>query len=218
MEAKQGQKSQYPYILIELMSVAIPLQLVPIQLLNPTMLPNKETTLLQNAMNGNQSAFRQIVDQHQQHIVATIRGMLGNDVAVDDVAQETFIRFYRSMKNFQGKSSLKTYLTRIAINLSLNELKKRKRQQQIFRSSETITNYGDNMVKDEGKRNDIQEIVRKGIERLDDKFKSVLVLRMLQGYSTKETAEILDIPLGTVLSRLNTAQKKLKNIIGTSGR
>jgi len=197
------------------MSVAIPLQLAPIQLLNPTMLPNEETTMLQKAMNGNQSAFRQIVDLHQRHIGATVRGMLGNDIAVDDVAQETFIRFYKSMQNFKGQASLKTYLTRIAINLSLNELKKRKRQQQIFRSSETITNYGENMTKDEGKQSDIREIIHKGIERLDDKFKSVLVLRMLQGYSTKETAEILDIPLGTVLSRLNTAQKKLKEIIGT---
>lgn len=175
--------------------------------------PKDETLLLQQAINGNQQAFRQIVEYHQGHIAATIRGMLGNVEAVEDVAQETFVRFYKSMQNFKGKSSLKTYLTRIAINLSLNELKKRKRQRQIFSPTEHVQHYEAKVVTDEGKQQEVRELVEKALERLDEKFKSVLVLRMLQGYSTQETADILDIPLGTVLSRLNTAQKKLKTII-----
>ena len=177
------------------------------------MLPKEETQLLQQAIDGNQHAFRQIVEQHQGHIIASIRGMLGNMDVVEDVAQETFVRFYRSMKNFKGQSSLKTYLTRIAINLSLNELKKRKRQRQIFSQTEHVQHYEAKVVTDEGKQREVRELVEKALEYLDDKFKSVLVLRMLQGYSTQETADILDIPLGTVLSRLNAAQKKLKTIL-----
>lgn len=170
--------------------------------------------LIQRVRNGNQNAFGQLVELHQFHVEATIRGMLGNCAEVEDVGQETFIRAYKNLNQFKGEASFQTWVTRIAINLSLNELKKRNKQRERFQLTEDTSKYERNL---EGNRSndsmETRDLVQQGINQLDDKFRSVLVLRLIQGYSTKETAEILEIPQGTVLSRLNTAQKRLKEAL-----
>ena len=103
---------------------------------------------------------------------------------------------------------MSTYLTRIAINLSLNEIKRRKRKNFLFTRVEEGRS-----VKTPDDKSDMKEIVTYELNRLDVDFQSVVTLRMIEGYSTEETAEILGIPLGTVLSRLSRAQKKLKLVL-----
>ena len=90
-------------------------------------MPNDSELVIQ-AKRGNQLAFRQLVRRHEQQVRSTVLGMIGDVQEVDDIAQEVFIRFYKSIKQFRGDSALGTYLTRIAINLSLNALKKQKRK------------------------------------------------------------------------------------------
>lgn len=162
---------------------------------------------------GNRQAFQLIVEKYEQQIARTVIGMLGNCQEAEDVGQEVFIRFYRSLAKFKGEASLGTYLTRIAINLSLNSIKKQKRR-NLFRSTDSEIyklDIPDNELSSEQK--DIQELVQKAILQLPKEFRSIVVLRMIEGYSTKEVAEILSIPMGTVLSRLSRAQKKLKIIL-----
>lgn len=171
----------------------------------------KTNQLIQEAKKGSQSAFGQLVDLNQHHLAATIRGMLGNCAEVEDVGQETFIRAYKNLHQFKEEASFKTWLTRIAINLSLNELKKRKKQRERFQLTDDTAKYERGFQTNESK--ETQDLVQKGISQLDVKFRSVLVLRLIQGYSTKETADIMEIPQGTVLSRLNVAQKKLKAVL-----
>lgn len=136
--------------------------------------------------------------------------MLGHCTEAEDIGQETFIRFYKSLDKFRGDSSIVTYLTRIAINLSINELKRRQHWRQFFFSNphSRIEN-----IPDTNEKNEITEIVRLGIQRLKPKFRAVIVLRLINGYSTRETAQILNLPPGTVLSRLARAQIKLKDIL-----
>jgi len=167
--------------------------------------------LLALVKKGNQAAFGQLVKKYEGVVAATIRGMLGNSPEVKDVGQEVFIRVYKNIHQFKGDASFKTWITRIAINLSLNELKKRKRLFSRFITTDDTVKFEKNIITQDVQ--DIKEMVQKGIGELDVKFRSVLVLRLIQGYSTKETAAILEIPQGTVLSRLNTAQKKLKDVL-----
>jgi RNA polymerase sigma-70 factor (ECF subfamily) len=139
--------------------------------------------------------------------------MLGYTTEAEDVGQETFVRFYQSLHCFRGESSIGTYLTRIAINLSLNEIRKRKRNKNLFftKNENTIENVPDaHDLKDQKETN---TLVQWGLQKLPPKFRSVIVLRLIDGYSTEETAKILDLPVGTVLSRLARAQKKLKEIL-----
>jgi RNA polymerase sigma-70 factor (ECF subfamily) len=109
---------------------------------------------------------------------------------------------------------LSTYINKIAINLTLNELKKRKRAFSFFSQKGDDEMYGlDFGASEDAERNEASEIVNKALMALDPGFRIVVTMRMLQGYSTKETAEILDLPLGTVLSRLSRAQEQLRIIL-----
>jgi RNA polymerase sigma-70 factor (ECF subfamily) len=163
---------------------------------------------------GDMNAFRKIVDKYQFMVGKVANGMLNNSMDAEDVGQETFIRFYRSIDQFKGDSSLGTYLTRITINLSLNEIKKRKRQQWLSYEDKLITSQAS---VDVASRSEARELVNKALIQLDPDFRSVVVLRMMQGFTTKETAEILQLPVGTVLSRLSRAQLKLRGILKKLG-
>jgi len=169
--------------------------------------------LVANAREGDNEAFRELVGRYESLGAGTVIGMLGKCAEADDVGQETFIRFYRSLKKFRGESKLGTYLTRIAINLSLNELKRRKRRSNLFfrKPVEEIHDIADQNagagIDEDG------EVIRRAVGKLDEKFRSVIVLRLIDGYSTEETAKILKIPVGTVLSRLSRAQQKLKELL-----
>jgi RNA polymerase sigma-70 factor (ECF subfamily) len=94
-----------------------------------------EKELVIKAKNGDKNAFKQLVKQNEHRVAATVIGMLGHCPEADDVGQEVFIRFHQALDKFRGESSIGTYLTRIAINLSLNELKRRKRQNLRFYSN-----------------------------------------------------------------------------------
>ena len=173
-----------------------------------------DTELLERARSGDQRAFHAIVQRYEPTVAATVKGMLGSGPEAEDVGQETFIRFYRALGTFREDSSLKTYLTRIAINLSLNALKRRRRLRDRFvrRDEENFAEpsiSGDREID----RNEQSRMIHRAIDRLDPKHRAVVVLRMLNGYSTKETAELLEVPAGTVLSRLSRGMKRLEELL-----
>ncbi len=176
-------------------------------------LEQTDEQLVAAARQGDDGAFEQIVRRYEPVVAATVIGMLGQCAEAEDVGQETFMRLHKGLGRFRGEASLKTYITRIAINLSLNELKRRKRRRSILvrKPVEEFHNLEARGESAEGR--DTREMVRQGIDQLDDKFRPVIVLRLIDGYSTDETAKILEIPVGTVLSRLARAQDKLKAIL-----
>ena len=168
--------------------------------------------IIKRVFTGETDLFREIIVKYESQVASVIFGMIGKTPEADDIGQETFIRFYKNLKNFRGDSGVATYLTRIAINLSLNEIKRRKRKNLLF-----MTNDNENMeIVDNSNNSEIKEdkdLIQKAIQNLTPKFRSVIVLRLIEGYSTQETANLLKIPVGTVLSRLTRAQKKLKEIL-----
>jgi RNA polymerase sigma-70 factor (ECF subfamily) len=169
--------------------------------------------LIQAFHAGSENAFTELVRRYESRVAATVIGMLGKCPEAEDVGQETFIRFYNGLKRFRGDSSIGTYLTRIAINLSLNELKRRKRKRILFMQNPRDNELNISNAETKNIYNGEKEIIHSALKKLDPKFRSVIVLRLLEDYSIKETAEILNIPTGTVLSRLSRAQMKLKNIL-----
>ena len=171
--------------------------------------------LVKQAVSGNNLAFKKIVELHQQRIYATVLSMLGNTPEVDDVTQEVFIRFFKSMAQFKAESKLSTYLTRIAINLSLNELKRRKNQWRIlplFEKKEAREQQKVIDLEEKGNlsnRFDNRQAIDAALKELAPPFKAVVVLRLIEGFSVKETAELLNLPQGTIASRLSRAQKQM---------
>ena len=135
--------------------------------------------------------------------------MLGDQHEAEEVGQLTFIRFYRSMAKFRGRSSLQTYLVRICINLCLDRLKQRKRRRE--REFPLEAAEGTGLSPQAGEGLEARQFVERALEQLDEKHRAVVVLRMIHGYSTKETAKLLNLPQGTVLSRLKRGMDYIRN-------
>jgi RNA polymerase sigma-70 factor, ECF subfamily len=173
-----------------------------------------ESELVKAALGGDKNAFGEIVSRYQKMVARTVKGMLGDSVFAEDIGQEVFIKLYYSLSEFRGESKLSTYIQKIAVNLTLNEIKRRKRFFSMFSQKGNNEMYEFEVADhDNEERKEATEIVNKALQAMDPKFRVIVMMRMLQGYSTKETAEILDLPLGTVLSRLSRAQEQLKNIL-----
>lgn len=176
-----------------------------------------DENLVRLARQGDAKAFRTIVERYEGVVAATVIGMLGQGQDADDVGQETFIRFYKSLHQFRGDSSLKTYLTRIAINQSLKALKKRQgwRQRFLSTSDEPSASLIQSVVaSDDLGEKETRELVQIALQTLAPSYRSVVVLRIIEGIDTKETAAILGIAQGTVMSRLSRALEKLQRVLG----
>ena len=160
------------------------------------------------------SDFNDLVSKLGRQLFGYAFRILRNQQEAEDAVQEVFIKLYNSLPEFRGEAKLSTYIQKIAINLTLNEIKRRKRFFTMFsqKGNDEMHEFeiADN---DSETKRDAKEIVNKALMSLDPKFRIVVAMRMLQGYSTKETAEILELPLGTVLSRLSRAQEQLKEIL-----
>ncbi len=171
-----------------------------------------EEQLIAGTLDGNEDAFRLIVERYIDEVSRTVTGMLGAGLEIDDVVQEVFIKLHRSLHTFRGESTLKTFVVRIAINKSLDALRKRKRMRWLQPWS-----HEEPWEPDSGERSDqgITDsedllILRQAVDRLPENQRAVVVLRLIDQYSTEETARILNVPYGTVLSRLKRGVEKLK--------
>lgn len=180
-------------------------------------LHSDDDLLLKLSLEGDSKAYGEIVRRYEDMVAGIVKGMLGNIQQAEDVGQETFIRLFYSLSKFRGDSKLSTYIQRIAINLSLNEIKRGKRFVSLFSRSESEDNLQEKEIPDKllktEEDNDLKEILEKAIANLPADYKAVVVLRLIQGYSSKESAEILEVPVGTVLSRLSRARYQLQDEI-----
>jgi RNA polymerase sigma-70 factor (ECF subfamily) len=172
-----------------------------------------DAELLSLARAGDDRAFGALVDRYEAAVAATVIGMLGSGDEAEDVGQETFIRFHRALRNFRGESSLKTYLVHIAMNLSINALRRRRRTLLRFVDVDDAAEAApEPRVGPAGEldADELQGVVQAAVARLGEKHRAVVVLRLFHEYSTRETAQILGVPEGTVLSRLSRAMKELE--------
>lgn len=167
--------------------------------------------LLQRVRQGEPDAWRDFVNRYEGVVAGTVIGMIGRGPDAEDIGQEVFIRFFRNAVNFRGDADVATYLTRSAINLSLNAIKRRQRMRRWFSgppedSLESGLPAPDRRVES----SDLSRQVGLAVRALKPEYRAVAVLRLVRGLSTSETASILGVPEGTVMSRLSRAQKQLR--------
>jgi len=167
-----------------------------------------ESDLIKNAAKGDHAAFRELVRRHESTVANTVFGMLGRSEEAEDIGQETMVRLYRSLDRFRGEASVKTYITRIAINLCLDALRRRKRRSwQFWRSDDDEIDIAD--PRDTHEDAERRQGIARALNTLTPEFRSVVIMRLVHGHSTDDVADILQIPTGTVLSRLARAKKQL---------
>lgn len=159
------------------------------------------------------AAFNEIVRRNRSRIAYTIFGFLGKSQDSEDIGQEVFVRFLKNIDNYNGKLSLTRYLAKIAVNLSLNELRRRKIRKTF--SFDRMQEDGIELPAEKNFNpiNENKLIIESALAKLSDKLRAVIVLRLIDEYSTEETAKLLNIPQGTVLSRLARAQEKLRELL-----
>ena len=174
-----------------------------------------DAALVARARDGDDDAFRRLVERHQAAVARTVFGMLGSRDDADDVGQETFVRFHQALSSFRGESSVRTYLVRIAMSTALNALRStRRRELRFVRDDTAIDRAVDPVAEIVATDDSTAHRTRVALDTLSPEHRAVVVLRLLDERSTKETAEILQIPEGTVLSRLSRAVQQLRVTLG----
>ncbi len=179
--------------------------------------------LIESFQNGDLYAFDLIVKRYKNQLLNFVYRFLGNAEEAEDLVQETFLRVYRNRKAYQKVAKFSTWIYTIAGNLAKTELRKRKRR-KFFSISDLGYNEKDYDISDEAynPEKDVdgrmkEEIIHREIDDLSPKFREVILLRDVQQLSYEEISQIVNIPLGTVKSRVNRGrlklQEKLKHIL-----
>jgi RNA polymerase sigma-70 factor (ECF subfamily) len=174
----------------------------------------EERALVARARRGDLDAFETLVKLHQRGIYALCFRMAGIHQAADDLAQETFIKAYAGLASFDQNRAFFPWLRKIAVNSSLNYLKSRKREEPLGERDGRVPGQAlassSSTPQDELQRTEAREKLGRALRALPPKLKSVFVLRVFDGLSYEEIAHTVEIPRGTVMSRLNRARRKLK--------
>lgn len=167
---------------------------------------------------GDRKAFEQIVSLFQNRIYHHCYRMIGNTHEAEDLAQEAFVRAYVNIHSFDERRKFSTWLYRIATNLTIDRLRKRKPDhflEEKVRGTEGLTMYSqltsdDPLPEEEIERLELQNYIHTQILKLSTIYRSVIILRYIEEFSLKEISTILDIPLGTVKTRLHRGREALR--------
>lgn len=178
-----------------------------------------ETELIERCQKGDREAFNELVEQYQSHVINIAYGMLSDGEDAYDAAQETFVKIYRNIGGFKGKSSLSTWIYRIVANVCNDMLRKRQRSAVVVSMSGTVSDEDDREMditdnaptpEEMAELNEEQRAVRIAISELSADHREIITLSDIEQLSYEEISEILKCPIGTVKSRLNRARSALK--------
>lgn len=183
-----------------------------------------EATLIAQLRAGDEAAFEQVVRQYGGRLLAVARRIVGTEEDARDVVQDAFMNAFKSLDRFEGNSKLSTWLHRIAVNAALMKLRTRKRKpeqpidtmlpgfnedghfEERFRSWEEPVDRA-------LEREENRELVRRQIDALPESYRTVLVLRDIEGLDTEETANMLGLSVNATKIRLHRARQALRTML-----
>lgn len=174
----------------------------------------QERVWVARARRGDRTAFGALVRRHQEPVRGLLLRLCRNASEADDLAQETFIRAYRGLAAFQGRSRFGTWLHRIAYNLYLNHRTRTRRHEALPEDFDRGVSPEQELGIDQAER---AERVTAAVQGLPDRYRSVVALYYLQGVSYPEIASMLKMPLGTVKTQLHRAKAILRRRLGNDG-
>jgi RNA polymerase sigma-70 factor (ECF subfamily) len=178
-----------------------------------------DAQLVKRVQNGDEAAFRELFDRYNRRAYAVAIGVVKNQQDALDVVQDAFIKVHKHVGNFKGNASFYTWLYRIVMNLSIDYVRKRRK----------ITDFDDGIHKEDtagdgallprisdanpGKtvaRIEMSQKIQAALDTLPEYHRAVILLREVEGLSYEEMAEILEVPKGTIMSRLFHARRKMQ--------
>lgn len=176
----------------------------------------QDRMLIRKAKRGDTDAFTGLIKKYQRQVYACISGLVFSHASTDDVLQDTFIKVYRNLHRFDENYPFYPWVRRIAVNTALNYLKNEARRQAVSidapEDASVMLQAEDNPGRDVEKK-EMLEKLREAVKELPEEQRMVFVLRTQQEMSYEEIAQLLEISMGTVMSRLNRARSKLKELL-----
>lgn len=187
---------------------------------SPAELP--DAGLVERARQGDGTAFELIVRRHNQALFRAARGVINDEGLAQEVIQEAYLRAFTHLDTFQGRASLKTWLTRIVVNQAISF---KRRQRPVVPLDEKVTHLhsnqpeGDEMASDiadhstpetEASQQEMKHLLEAAIQRLPEIYRSIIMLRDVEGLSVADSAFCLDISEVLVKKRLSRARERLR--------
>lgn len=177
-----------------------------------------EARLARLSLKGDQGAFAELVSLYQDKLFHMAYRMLNNRQESEDVVQDTFLRVYKNLDRYDETLKFSTWIYRIATNLCIDRLRKRKPVYSLdAESNEHEGLDGYSMIPSDGKTpetelllSDTQRIIHQAIETLPPKYKTVMTLRYMQDLSLQEIGDIMDMPVTTIKTRVHRGREFLR--------
>ena len=173
--------------------------------------------LVERCQAGDLSAFEPLVEKYRQRVWRLAYNVLRDREEAWDVAQDAFIRAYQALPSFRGQSAFYTWLFRIVMNLAADRARQRAARGRAFGTERVPEEDWERFMTDQDASPDSsaaqtedRERIIKALDTLSDDHRTIIMLSDVEGLSYREIAEVLDIPIGTVMSRLHNARKRLR--------
>lgn len=180
---------------------------------------NDETKLVDAARGGDVGAFEQLVKRYDRNVFRIAQHITQNREDAEDVVQDAFLKAFQNLGQFQGQSKFYTWLVRIAVNEALMRLRRR-RPERMVSIDEDVKTEEDSIPREIAdwspnpeqlyNQGELKEILQKTIQGLPESFRTVFILRDVEGLSTEETADALGLSVPAVKSRLLRARLQLR--------
>jgi RNA polymerase sigma-70 factor (ECF subfamily) len=183
----------------------------------------EDEALVARAQRGETKAFDVLVERYKQRLYATVYHMTSNHEDANDLVQDAFIKAYKSLRSFKGQSSFYTWVYRIAVNRTINFLKRRKDRghfslNDIDASIETDPDYVELMShvtpRREAGLTELQEKLNEAVQKLSEEHRAVVIMHDVQGMTHADIAKVMHCSEGTVRSRLFYARQQLQGLLG----
>ncbi len=171
-----------------------------------------EPQLIRDVLAGRHNQFEELMIRYQAMVFGMIKKQVRDDATARDLSQETFIRAFKGLKKFRFQSAFSTWITRIALNVThsyFSSRRYREMQKNVALDPSHINELPENAAEESGDPATLA-FLQHCIGALKPKFREVIVLCSLEGKTYAEAAEILQVPVGTVCSRMNTALMQLR--------
>jgi len=185
-----------------------------------------DLTLVQRVRTGDQRAFKTLVERYQKKVFSVALGMLKDREEARDVSQEAFVKVYKYLDHFKGDASFYTWLYRITVNICIDVMRRKGASKgdqvefdetiQLDTSEANLGALGSKLGTNPQKamlRKELAEKIEAALKEVPEKHRAILLLRELEGMSYEDLARTLEIPKGTVMSRLFHARLKVQKVL-----
>lgn len=184
-----------------------------------------EKVLIQRILDGDHEAFADLVTAYEKPVYNLCLRMCGNAEDAKDLAQEAFLKAWRGLQFYKFEAAFSTWLYRLTSNVCIDFLRQQKRrpvtsltmQEDQEETNELEVPDRAPLPEEQVLHQETRQVVARAMEQLEEEFRMILTLRVIQDLSYEEIAEIMDLKIGTVKSRLARARNKLKKILLQSG-